>query len=729
MKEAFRSLTWGKVTTFIVLYLALCYLALASIGAPDQVSLLWPASGLALAFALRYGLIWCLPLAVALFLFHSLFEREPGLLTVVSIGANVGGLVAALLYIRWRGEERMLSIRGGFLLLQAAMLMSLVSGLVGIGGLGLIGDPAGNLFWPSVLQWALGDLLGIVCITPATLLALSRTRESVEAAAELDYAGARGKLLWLVLLTLSLLLIFMSGFGRSSYVLGLSVVPVALVVWSAIRLPPIWTAFGNAVTGLAIASMIGLGLSGFEPPTEMTDRLYLLVFLVLLALFPMILMASTHEIRKSSRQLFHRATTDIDTGLPNRTAFEVTARGLLDSTGAPWTLGYLDFDHFTLVNDTASHAAGDALIKAVASLLGTSLYPGDRVFRIGGDEFALLFQCQGREAELRAERVLRAVESFRTGWDGHILSTTASIGLATLKPGQGDYAQLLSQADAACFTAKELGGNRLCIADQNSAALQDRTDAMQWAVRIRQALNQNLFELHCQDIRTLGDGAGQGRHFEILLRLREPGSGRLLPPGLFIPAAERFQLGPKIDRHVIDLVLGWMEAHPAEARTVSACAINLSAGSMQDESFAPFLRERLSRSSFPAYKIIFEITETSAMHDLAHAQALIAELRRLGCRFALDDFGSGFCSFKYLQTLDVDIFKIDGGFVRDMQTSELSQSVIRAITEIAHVLKKTTVAEHCETEELGTQLRALGVDKVQGFGIHRPQPIDDYFAA
>ncbi len=729
MKEVFRSLTWGKVTTFIVLYLALCYLALASIGAPDQVSLLWPASGLALAFALRHGLIWCLPLAAALLLFHSLFEREPGLLTLVSVAANVGGLVAAVLYMRWRGEERMLSIRGGFTLLQSAMLMSLVSGLIGVGGLGLIGDPAGNLFWPSVSQWALGDLLGIVCITPATLLALSRTRESAEAAADLDYAGARGKLLWLLLLTLSLLLIFMSGFSRSNYVLGLSVVPVALVVWSAIRLPPIWTAFGNAVTGLAIAGMIGLGLSGFEPPTEMTDRLYLLVFLVLLALFPMILMASTHEIRKSSRQLFHRATTDIDTGLPNRTAFEVTARGLLDSTGAPWTLGYLDFDHFTLVNDTASHAAGDALIKAVASLLGTSVYPGDRVFRIGGDEFALLFQCQGREAELRAERVLRAVESFRTGWDGHILSTTTSIGLATLKPGQGDYAQLLSQADAACFTAKELGGNRLCIADQNSAALQDRTDAMQWAVRIRQALNLNLFELHCQDIRTLGDGAGQGRHFEILLRLREPGSGRLLPPGLFIPAAERFQLGPKIDRHVIDLVLRWMEAHPAEARTVSACAINLSAGSMQDEGFAPFLRERLSRSSFPAYKIIFEITETSAMHDLAHAQALIADLRRLGCRFALDDFGSGFCSFKYLQTLDVDIFKIDGGFVRDMQTSELSQSVIRAITEIAHVLKKTTVAEHCETEELGTRLRALGVDKVQGFGIHRPQPIDDYFAS
>ncbi len=729
MKEAFRSLTWDRVTLFIVLYIALCYLALASIATPGQVSLLWPASGLALAFAVRYGLIWCLPLAAALFLFHSLFEREPGPFTLVSIAANVGGLVVAVLFNRWQGEERMLSIRGGFGLLQAAMAMSLVSGVLGIGGLGLIGDPAGSEFWQSVLQWGLGDLLGMVCITPAALLALSRTRAQEESNADFDYAGTQGKLLWLLLLTLSLVLIFLSGFSRSSYVLGLSVVPVALVVWSAIRLPPIWTAFGNAVTVLAIASMVGLGLSGFEPPTETTDRLYLLVFLVLLALFPMILMASTHEIRKSARQLFQRATTDIDTGLPNRTAFEVTARGLLDSNGTPWTLGYLDFDHFTLVNDTASHAAGDALIKAVASLLGTHLYASDRVFRIGGDEFALLFHCQGREAELRAERVLRAIESFRTGWDGQILSTTASIGLTTLKPGQGDYAQLLSQADAACFTAKELGGNRLCIADQNSAALQDRTDAMQWAVRIRQALNLNLFELHCQDIRTLGDGAGQGRHFEILLRLREPDSGRLLPPGLFIPAAERFQLGPKIDRHVIDLVLRWMETHPAEADTVSACAINLSAGSMQDESFAPFLRERLARSSFPAYKIIFEITETSAMHDLAHAQSLIAELRRLGCRFALDDFGSGFCSFKYLQSLDVDIFKIDGSFVRELQTSELSQSVIRAITEIAHVLKKTTVAEHCESDELGLQLRALGVDKVQGFGIHRPQPIDDYFAA
>jgi EAL domain-containing protein (putative c-di-GMP-specific phosphodiesterase class I) len=170
-----------------------------------------------------------------------------------------------------------------------------------------------------------------------------------------------------------------------------------------------------------------------------------------------------------------------------------------------------------------------------------------------------------------------------------------------------------------------------------------------------------------------------------------------------------------------------MDAHPEQADSVAACSINLSAGSMEDESFALFMRNRLNKSRFPAYKIIFEITETSAMLDLSRAQALIADLRRIGCRFALDDFGTGFCSFKYLQDLDVDMFKIDGSFVRDLETSDLSKAVIHSITYIAHVLNKITVAEHCESEAMITQLRELGVDKVQGYGIHKPQPIDDYF--
>ncbi|MFZ9362495.1 MAG: EAL domain-containing protein [Arenimonas sp.] len=727
MNEVWQSLQWRRVAVYIALYLLLSYLAIAFINTPDQVTLLWPASGLALAFVLRYGLVWCLPMAVSIVLVHILINPVPMAFLPFSVSSNIIGVLIAVLYVRSREFDRMLSIKGGFTMIQGALLMCLISGLIGVAGLYLNGM-MGSSFWLALLKWSLGDLLGIICIAPATLLVISPVSKDPDSPPASGYDGPNRRLLWSFLLLLALALIFFGGYSTSPYVLSLAMLPIALVVWSAIRLPPVWTTVGNALSVLAVTGMIGLGLGGFKPPSDFSDTVFLLVFLCLMAIFPLILMASNHESRKSAQKLFRRATTDAETGLPNRTAFEDAARSAIDGIGPVRTLAYLDFDHFKVVNDTASHEAGDALIKGVASMLAAGLYPDDRVFRIGGDEFAMLMMCEGREADLRAQRVLRAIETFRTGWKHHILSTTASIGLATLRPGKSEFAQLLSQADAACFTAKEQGGNRICVAGQDSPALQMQTDAMEWAVRIRQALAQNHFELECQDILPLTANGDTGRCFEVLLRMRDPASGRLLPPGLFIPAAERFHLGTRIDRHVIDLLLTWMDAHPEHAESVAACSINLSAASMEDESFALFMRNRLNKSRFPAYKIIFEITETSAMLDLSRAQALIADLRRIGCRFALDDFGTGFCSFKYLQDLEVDMFKIDGGFVRDLETSDLSKAVIHSITYIAHVLNKTTVAEHCESEAMITQLRELGVDKVQGYGIHKPQPIDDYFA-
>jgi len=298
----------------------------------------------------------------------------------------------------------------------------------------------------------------------------------------------------------------------------------------------------------------------------------------------------------------------------------------------------------------------------------------------------------------------------------------------TLRPSQSDFAALLSQADAACFTAKELGGNRVFISSQTETQSQDRTEAMRWAVRIRDALNQNLFELDCQSIISLKNPGERGRYFEVLVRMRDPVTQQRLLPGYFIPAAERFHLGTQIDRHVVELVLNWMEKHPEAAETVSGCSINLTAASMVDESFSQFLKTRILTSSFSARKIIFEITETSAVRDLSRAQNLINDMRALGCRFALDDFGTGFCSFNYLRNLDVDYFKIDGSFVRDLQSSSLSTAVIKSITDIAHVLNKKTTAEHCESEALAEILLSLNVDYAQGFGIHKPEPIDEYFS-
>jgi diguanylate cyclase (GGDEF)-like protein len=731
MKDSFNI---KRLLAFIGLYLFFSFLAISFIHTPGQVTLFWPASGVAFVFLVRYGLIWCIPLAATLCLMHWLMDPVTPLFLLFSISSNVIGAVLAAMYVRSYYYVRtyklssFLSLRSGFISLRAAIIMSLTSGLIGVTGLNISGIANVDEFWLGVAKWTMGDLLGIICTAPSLFLLTAPVSQNPDRPIDSDYATINGKLVWSFLLVISFIFIFLGGASKSPYALGITGLPIALLVWSAMRFQPIWTVVGITLTILVITTMTGMGLAGFTQPRELIDVTFLLSFLSVITIFPIILLASNHENRVATRNIIRRATTDLETGLPNRIAFEDVTRQTLKGFGPAQTLAYLDFDHFTVVNDTASHKAGDELIKGVASMLVASLYPSDKIFRIGGDEFALLFACEGAEAEHRAQRVLSSIESFKIGWENNILSTTASIGLITLHPGIGDFAQLLSQADAACFTAKELGGNRICLSDQQSDELQDRTDAMHSAVLIRTALEQNCFELDCQDILSLSATPERGRNFEVLLRLRHPQTGEVLNPKSFIPAAERFHIGVKIDRHVINLLLDWMESHPQQAASVQTCSINLSASSMEDESFFEFLRNRLSTSSFPAHKIIFEITETYAMHDLSRAQALIKHIRRIGCRFALDDFGTGFCSFNYLQSLDVDIFKIDGSFVRNLDSSELSKAIIRSITDIAHVLNKSTTAEHCESPEILALLRELGVDQAQGFGIHTPEAIADYFS-
>ncbi len=728
------------------LYMFGTWYAVAFIGGPSQVALYWPSAGIGYAAALRYGWRGTAFIPVAVIASHLLFAPVPATFLPFSVLSNwVGVLAGALVVQRSRIPPRV-SIASGFMMLRGALVMVGVSAAIGVSGL-LFSNmiPLSDL-WIAALKWAMGNMLGIICVMPTMLLLAAPASNNPDMPRDGDYTSVKEKAPWLIVLLVSFGIVYWGGLRNSVYALGMVALPMTLLLWSALRFQPLWTALGTCVTVLFLTSLTGLGLAGFKPPASPLDSALLLGFMSLVGTLPLVLVASINEQRIATRKVLRRATTDAATNLPNRAAFEEAVQQALAGKGEGSALAYLDLDHFTLVNDTASHAAGDALIHGIGSLLKARLRAGDQVFRIGGDEFALLLAGDAETMELRLQHLQRAVENYRVGWRNNVLNITVSIGLVNFKPGEIEYARLLSLADAACFTAKELGGNRVVLASLEAGEMHERTQAMHWALRIREAIDGNLFEIDCQSIAPLHDHpvgasgvvppaplarpyASEGRHFEVLLRMRDPQTGERLAPDRFIPAAERFQLGVALDRHVVNLTLGWLESRPDAAAQVHTCAINLTAASLVDEGFAIFLYHRVRNSRLPAYKLCFEVTETSAVRDLARAQGLITKMRSLGCAFALDDFGTGFCSFNYLRSLDVDYFKIDGSFVRDLESSSLSTAVIRSITDIAHVLNKQTIAEHTENDAIFAALRELGVDYAQGFGIHKPEPIEQYFAS
>ena len=710
-------------------YMAATWYAVAFIGGPNQVALYWPAAGIGYAAILRWGWRWVGFIPVAVLLSHLLFAPVPYAFLPFSALSNVLGALAGAWLVQRSKVLPRLTVSSGFIMLRGAVAMVAVSAAIGVWGLHFSGMIGPGEVTGALLKWSMGNLLGIVCLTPTLLLLAAPRSNNPDVPREADYSSINETLAWLFLLLLSFVLVYLGGLRNSLYALGMVALPMSLLLWSALRFHPLWTTAGTCVAVLFLTTLTGLGMAGFRAPENTLDASLLLGFMSLFGTLPLVLVASINEQRMATRKVLRRATTDAATNLPNRAAFEEAVHKALAGQSEGRALAYLDLDHFTLINDTASHAAGDALIHGIGSLLKARLRSGDQVFRIGGDEFALLLSGEAETMELRLQHLQRAGENYRVGWQNPVLNITTSIGLVNFQPGEIDYARLLSLADAACFTAKELGGNRVILASLQPGELHERAQAMHWALRIREALDANLFEIDCQSIAPLHEHAVEGRHFEVLLRMRDPHTGERMAPDRFIPAAERFQLGVALDRHVVNLTLGWLEARPDAAAQVHTCAINLTAASLVDEGFGVFLYHRVRNSRLPAYKLCFEVTETSAVRDLARAQGLIQKMRSLGCAFALDDFGTGFCSFNYLRSLDVDYFTIDGSFVRDLESSSLSMAVIRSITDIAHVLNKQTIAEHTENDAIFASLRELGVDFAQGFGIHKPEPIEAYFAS
>lgn len=429
------------------------------------------------------------------------------------------------------------------------------------------------------------------------------------------------------------------------------------------------------------------------------------------------------QSRQLAEQLSYQASHDELTGLPNRRVFEQQLHQLLQSQleATEHTLLFLDLDQFKIVNDTCGHVAGDQLLKQVASLIRQQLRSNDICARLGGDEFGVLLDSCPQGIALRIADKLRAtVGEFRFAWDNKLFHIGLSIGLVSFSPGSSDQTGLLSAADTACYMAKEKGRNRVQIHHRDDAELASRQGEMQWLARINAALKEDRFQLYIQVIAP-NRQSKEGLHFEVLVRMVDE-TGQLIPPGAFIPAAERYNLMAAIDRWIIRHTFEFIDQHRMQLPHIAACSINLSGASMGDADLLAFIQQQLTQQHIEPSSICFEITETAAIANLAQAMQLIHELKQMGCKFALDDFGSGMSSFGYLKHLPVDYLKIDGSFVKHMLDDPIDAAMVTAINDIGHVMGLHTIAEFVENDAIREALTQLGVDYSQGYGIGRPIP-------
>ncbi len=716
----------------VAAYLALAKVAMLFAGAATSVSLIWPATGVLYIAMLQFGWRWWPWGALAVLLTQLVIAPSPLVFIPWVIVGNVCGALVACVFMR-RFFPRVLErfdIATGAGLLAGGLVFTVVSTLFGSIGLLMAGISSTETLLFDVVRWAVGDMFGIIAIAPAVLMVLNPQQGGRPLPQTLRYAGNGERIAWIISLVTILTAITRLSGTRESYALAMVGLPLAVLIWGAVRLPPRLTTYANAIVALMMATAASLGFAGFKPPTSAVEAATLAAFLCVIAVTPLMLAMGIHQARTSALRLLRRATSDPLTGTLNRSAFELEVKQLaISNPGEPMAMVYLDLDRFRLINDGLSHAVGDELIAAVAGALQTRLKPEDKLARIGGDEFCVLLRHVDADTALaRSRELCDAVSSYKIMAQNHIASTTVSGGLVPFVSGEAEFGNLLAQADTACFAAKERGGNRIeRVEVGGDGIVAQRTDSMRWALRLSSALEHDYFQLHCQTIAPLRQDAGAQRHFEILLRMQEPGQVQPLLPAQFIQAAERFGMGVRLDRHVVDKTLRWFERHPERAEQVGLCAINLSAASIDDERFLEFLSTRLRRTTLAPQQICFELTETTALGDLGRAQQFIAAVRNLGCRFALDDFGTGFCSFGYLRSFDVDFFKIDGSFVREIDTSPLSYAIVRSIADIGRVMRKQTIAEYCETDAIRQRLLDLGVDFCQGYAVARPVSIEQYF--
>ena len=439
-----------------------------------------------------------------------------------------------------------------------------------------------------------------------------------------------------------------------------------------------------------------------------------------------------HDTSKESRlfrQLSYQASHDALTGLINRREFEnrlgESLKALLKDREQAHALLYLDLDQFKVVNDTFGHTAGDELLRQISETVQQQIRSSDVFARLGGDEFGILLErCTERQAMDVAESIRSAVEGYRFAWQEAFAAVRISIGVVMVTADTADVAALMSSADVACYSAKDQGRNQVHLYRDSDASV--RHEEMKWVSRITSAVEEERLELFYQPIIGINERRGRARgHYELLLRMRDE-SGMLVNPDQFIPAAERYNLMSTLDRWVIHTALSQLADREAADEARYTLAINLSGTSLSEDRFLDFVVDELERRKLPKGAICFEITETAAISNLARVVHFMQALKKLGCKFSLDDFGSGLSSFTYLKNLPVDYLKIDGQFVSNVVDDTVDESMVKAISAVGHAMGIETIAERVETKQVLDKLGTLGVEFAQGYYIARPSSIASF---
>jgi len=432
------------------------------------------------------------------------------------------------------------------------------------------------------------------------------------------------------------------------------------------------------------------------------------------------------DLRHMERERSFLSTHDPLTGLLNRASFEERVeRAVLDirAEHLPQSLLLVDIDQFQLINDSCGHFAGDQVLKFAGDLVQRHLPSGTPLARLGGDEFAALLPGVAPAQALEsAQEVRHALEETRFVWEGRSFEITASVGVAGIHETTPDGATALAAADAARFAARQRGGNRVHEYRPGDDAIAQRLGELQWIQEIQRAFDSQRFRLFAQRIVPLSDRAEGEPMAEVFLRMLSE-KGEPVPTAAFIAAAERYRTIVTIDRWVVHQSL--TELGSGSHLVQPTFSVNLSGQSLGDETFLEHVLAELDGSGIDPRRLCFEITETAAIANLASALRFISSLRALGCRFVLDDFGSGFSSFSYLKNLPVDFLKIDASFAHQLAADPIQRALVEAIQQIGRVLGMKTIAEGIEDEDTLEVVRGLGIDYGQGFALHRPAPIGE----